>query len=103
MVYVTEAARQHLRALGAATRLVRPNTLPRIAAQTRGQLGVFVGVRTSRDAVIYHETTPLFLMGPDIAAKLDRTVIHCRHGRCGPQLVITPLRPTRGERRPTDP
>jgi len=36
-------------------------------------------------------------MDPGIAAKLDRTVIHCRHGRGKPQLVVT-LLPGAGRR-----
>jgi hypothetical protein len=110
MVYVTEAARRHLRVLRAATQLTRPATMPRIALRARGQLGLFRSLRVPQDTVIYHDGTPLLLLEPSIAEKLDRTVIHCRHGRGKPQLVITRLDTTpedqRGgnsDRRPTGP
>jgi hypothetical protein len=98
MVYLTEAARQHLRALRAAMQRTRADRIPRIAARTRGQLGVFRGVRTSQDTVIYHEDMPLLLLAPGIAAKLDRTVIHCRNRQGGPQLVVTLLPATPDDR-----
>jgi hypothetical protein len=92
MVYVTEAARRYLQALCAAMQRARPFTLPRIAARAPGQLGVFRGVRTAQDTVIYHQGSPLLLLGPALAATLDRTVIHCsHHGRRTPQLVVTRL------------
>jgi hypothetical protein len=92
MVYITEAARRYLRTLCATMQRARPSTLPRIAARAPGQLGVFRGVRTAQDTVIYHQGSPLLLLGPVIAATLDRTVIHCsHHGRRTPQLVVTRL------------
>jgi hypothetical protein len=92
MIYVTEAARRYLRTLCSAMQRARPSTLPRIAARAPGQLGVFRGVRTAQDTVIYHHGSPLLLLGPSIATTLDRTVIHCsQHGRKTPQLVVTRL------------